>query len=509
MKLYEKEAPLKSPTAQVTEILGSINAIVSSVPLTTSDINTIMGTDYTEQLIENAVKYSSDIRQVSLSRNVTDTDGNTQTREMLAFFIGDLTPQQLQEYDDPEYVPAIVKRFERIYKNIGVSKETPAGGTPASSTPASSTPATSTPAGSTPAGSTPAGSTPAGSTPAKETPSGKPAEKKNNTVKILLIVLGIALVIVLIIVLSRPKEDTAQSFESDTHKSESYEDDDSAKTSKTAAVDTDTEKESIDSSAKSFEIRLTPDENGKYCMDKKLVGDMLAQNGIAEDYIFISQDWIDYRYDNLEAYIGCSDICTRLMAGMNEPSMGDPYPVDKEYYTDPKNYVSIIVSAGRGEDGVKTGIVASSIGPAKEEPNGDLTFTFNIKEIDRDEVWGQYTYDYRQNYMETVKENIKNGNVLSTLDVKAKDHYFIYAYYSIANGDRMRLHNEDESFAVNRLVPAGTPDRICLGFSIPSEVYDTAAESSSPKLYIEYIDNYGVTVAEYALLISDEYYHHD
>lgn len=82
---HKKKTEAKGASEATKAIVAELEKVLTVTPLTTAEINSALGTDYTALRISGAVKFMTDIEKVKVVRTVTNSKGLKADREYTAY----------------------------------------------------------------------------------------------------------------------------------------------------------------------------------------------------------------------------------------------------------------------------------------------------------------------------------------------------------------------------------------------------------------------------------------
>lgn len=86
-KEHRKPATKKGPTEATKAIAAEIGAILTDMPMTTAEINEILGTDYTALRVANAAKFIPGVVTAKVVRPTVNKAGLRSEKEYTAYFL--------------------------------------------------------------------------------------------------------------------------------------------------------------------------------------------------------------------------------------------------------------------------------------------------------------------------------------------------------------------------------------------------------------------------------------
>lgn len=82
---HKKKTEAKGASEATKAIVAELERVLSTTPLTTSEINSALGTDYTALRISGAVKFMTGIEKVKVVRTTVNSKGLKSDREYTAY----------------------------------------------------------------------------------------------------------------------------------------------------------------------------------------------------------------------------------------------------------------------------------------------------------------------------------------------------------------------------------------------------------------------------------------
>ena len=86
-KEHRKPAAKKGPSEATKAIAAEIGAILTDTPMTTAEINDVLGTDYTALKVANATKFIPGVATTKVVRPMVNKAGLRMEKEYTAYFL--------------------------------------------------------------------------------------------------------------------------------------------------------------------------------------------------------------------------------------------------------------------------------------------------------------------------------------------------------------------------------------------------------------------------------------
>lgn len=85
---HPRKNAAKGASSETQAKATAISTVLTHEPMTTSDINTALGTDFTALQVANAVKFIAGAQSTKMVRTTTNAKGLKQEKEYTAYFMG-------------------------------------------------------------------------------------------------------------------------------------------------------------------------------------------------------------------------------------------------------------------------------------------------------------------------------------------------------------------------------------------------------------------------------------
>lgn len=86
-KEHRKPATKKGPTEETKAVAAEIGAVLTDTPMTTAEINDVLGTDYTPLRVANAAKFIPGVVTAKVVRPTVNKAGLRSEKEYTAYFL--------------------------------------------------------------------------------------------------------------------------------------------------------------------------------------------------------------------------------------------------------------------------------------------------------------------------------------------------------------------------------------------------------------------------------------
>ena len=84
---HRKPAKAKGPSEATKAVAAEISAVLTDTPMTTAEINEILGTDYTALRVSNAAKFIPGVQSQRVVRPTVGKNGLRAEKEYTAYFL--------------------------------------------------------------------------------------------------------------------------------------------------------------------------------------------------------------------------------------------------------------------------------------------------------------------------------------------------------------------------------------------------------------------------------------
>lgn len=85
---HQRKSTAKGASAETQAKANAIASVLTTTPMTASEINTALGSDYTALQVANAVKFINGVQSTKVVRSSLNAKGLRQEKEYTAYFVG-------------------------------------------------------------------------------------------------------------------------------------------------------------------------------------------------------------------------------------------------------------------------------------------------------------------------------------------------------------------------------------------------------------------------------------